>query len=1226
MQKNYSSLVIKFLLLAFFIILTAFHFSSCKNFLDAKEVKQEIIDYIEYCNATECTLYISQDSSTGVFLSSAKQKCRVGYTTELQVTVNRSNYVFQTLDAVSINDLSVSRLDCLEFKTETIDEEKGIYKIIIKLLKEAHDILLCPVCSLIPKITGVTPTIETSGCEQDLEIKVSFNKEMDKESFGDFSCLKITSDGDDLTSLFATPFFTGNGKTLVITPLCASQSEDFSSSFLLEPSGTVNTRKITVEFNFSGDQKDKEGIPITGFSEYTYKVNKNLSQNELPSMKVEITGDSGDFTPTIGIKDCIKTYTYQLSFRPYDDYEFIRWEIFNKANGTAIQNGTYITIENPDDRNTTYSFAELPEDDSIQVAVRPVLAQRPEIYSWSPIKASQNTYKDSMIQFMFDYDMDPSSIYYSLEEIKTIHNYYNIAYENFLPAVTQAELAGGDAFKELYHYGYKQGSGDAEEYIYKNISITLQDGNKNMNKCFDAPVFEGKRVVTIPSSNKAELPNYAVVQVTIDKNFCYIKDGISVIMKKSKYWTYQVNKEKDGKGPDVPNESDVMVAFSGANGKEIIKGDYPDTPWQTGANQIYNNEQKLVLELKIYDEGTGPADLFTLRLEKVRDNNYEVSSKTYEKTIYFQTINSQNASIENTVVDLSDLDLDDGVYKTSFIFRDKSGNPLEYPLNGKGYYFTVDNAIDMAAPSVTDNSDGTGGKLKLEWAPRPDWEKTKIRWKKKGTSQWSDYDEFTDSNDHSKQYHFAGLSNLTSLYDFEIINYDYKGNSQTVTINDIATASLDSISIAGTPEKTLYFSGEDFDKTGLTVTAHLTNNNSWVINDYSNDLGDSISIGKTVNLSYTLNGDTRDSTVEATYYIAASDALTETPVKTGNVTITVPIDKESNRTYVTKTFDMYKFGDFPQTISANQEASYYTEQPIYKGWHLGSDGYFYEKCLENSYSNSYYSNGEIPKSRSSNSYKYFKVQPVLWRALEQSQDGKILLFTHKVLTGYIGYYPDRAIYYEDTDTGETIYQNNYKYSKIRAYLNGLKYRYHDNYNFYEMTEYENNGFLQKAFTSAAQSYIQITEVDNSVESTLPTYWDTISDYDKNLSWNNGQNRYICENTNDKIFLLSLRDVTTFDYCFTLMDFGFPDFKEDSRDSIYARAKTPTDYAMANFVRMGKYGYGVSAVYYCYYLLRSPGHEIDEDLYRVDNRGEVDNRRDGTYSWGVAPAMWIKVQP
>lgn len=68
--------------------------------------------------------------------------------------------------------------------------------------------------------------------------------------------------------------------------------------------------------------------------------------------------------------------------------------------------------------------------------------------------------------------------------------------------------------------------------------------------------------------------------------------------------------------------------------------------------------------------------------------------------------------------------------------------------------------------------------------------------------------------------------------------------------------------------------------------------------------------------------------------------------------------------------------------------------------------------------------------------------------------------------------------------------NNYKNSSIRKWLNG--------------------GFLNKAFSD--DSLIATTEVNNSTASTCQN-----------------TNPYVCENTNDKIFLLSRQDMLNEDY-------------------------------------------------------------------------------------------------
>ena len=65
-----------------------------------------------------------------------------------------------------------------------------------------------------------------------------------------------------------------------------------------------------------------------------------------------------------------------------------------------------------------------------------------------------------------------------------------------------------------------------------------------------------------------------------------------------------------------------------------------------------------------------------------------------------------------------------------------------------------------------------------------------------------------------------------------------------------------------------------------------------------------------------------------------------------------------------------------------------------------------------------------------------------------------------------------------------MYPNNWQYSTIRAWLNGLDVVKSDDPLENDKT-YTNNGFLQTAFTADAQSLIAYTSVDNSAASTNP---------------------------------------------------------------------------------------------------------------------------------------------
>ena len=107
------------------------------------------------------------------------------------------------------------------------------------------------------------------------------------------------------------------------------------------------------------------------------------------------------------------------------------------------------------------------------------------------------------------------------------------------------------------------------------------------------------------------------------------------------------------------------------------------------------------------------------------------------------------------------------------------------------------------------------------------------------------------------------------------------------------------------------------------------------------------------------------------------------------------------------------------------------------------------------------------------SYHWRKVEPIQWRYL--SQDGDNVQFvSEKVLDNHV---------WNTTDHGDEVYLNNYKFSDIRAWLN--------------------SDFLDQAFYYDS-SLIQTVNVDNSAEST----------------GNDSSNPFACEDTQDKVYLLS----------------------------------------------------------------------------------------------------------
>ena len=280
-----------------------------------------------------------------------------------------------------------------------------------------------------------------------------------------------------------------------------------------------------------------------------------------------------------------------------------------------------------------------------------------------------------------------------------------------------------------------------------------------------------------------------------------------------------------------------------------------------------------------------------------------------------------------------------------------------------------------------------------------------------------------------------------------------------------------------------------------------------------------------------------------------------------------------------------EFGDWPQTIKADDVTVDETKSKTMGGltYYLGSDGNHYVKQEEKAYGANYtYSDGS-PVGQGGTTTKWFKVEPIVWRVLTDSYNGKSLLLAEKILTG--------GIKWADSS-------NNYQNSNIRKWLNG-------NNGTAVASDYTGgSGFLQTAFTTSAQDRIASTTVNNSAASTNPA--------SNPQQWNSGNNPYASDTpTTDKIFLLSEKEATTSDY-------GFAEYNQYGTGS--TRIRVTTDYAKATGAyQSSTEGYGG------WWWLRSPNYyfvDIARDIYN-DGYAGSDNFVINTYG-GVVPALSISL--
>ncbi len=232
-MKNHSTRLI-FAALAIF---TLTFFTSCDNFLKGSDVKQQLEDLIAYENALTHQLIVRSDPAMGSFLSEGEKDCKLGFTTDLQFTMNTEDYVFHGFEAVCVNDTTQSRADCVEFTINQAesDPSKGIYKVTVKLLKAVNDILIRPVCVLIPAVDSYSPD-SSSPNYLNTPIRIHFNMPVDplivlaKDEQGNYANISIKYLNEDISEMFETPYFDSSNTNLLLTPKGGELKEYFNNN------------------------------------------------------------------------------------------------------------------------------------------------------------------------------------------------------------------------------------------------------------------------------------------------------------------------------------------------------------------------------------------------------------------------------------------------------------------------------------------------------------------------------------------------------------------------------------------------------------------------------------------------------------------------------------------------------------------------------------------------------------------------------------------------------------------------------------------------------------------------------------------------------------------------------------------------------------------------------------------------------------------------------------
>ena len=191
---------------------------------------------------------------------------------------------------------------------------------------------------------------------------------------------------------------------------------------------------------------------------------------------------------------------------------------------------------------------------------------------------------------------------------------------------------------------------------------------------------------------------------------------------------------------------------------------------------------------------------------------------------------------------------------------------------------------------------------------------------------------------------------------------------------------------------------------------------------------------------------------------------------------------------------------------------------------------------------------------------WFKFEPIKWNILEEV-NGKAFVVSKMLL---------------DNNNFEEIAYENYKFDHNGG--NGNV----NNYELSDLRKWLINDFYNIAFNDTEKASIETTTVDNSAEST-----------------SNVPNEFVCNNTNDKIFLLSYKELVSY-------------YPNDDLRIAYA-----TDYSKCRRIFVEETN-GSS-----YWWLRSPMIISGDETEIVYPNGDIASF--GSYNFfGIRPACWINL--
>ena len=316
---------------------------SCGNFLDAGNVKEEILEAIEIANSSPATIYITADEGSGSVIPAQIVKKRKE-SFDLRF-VPQANWKFLNWEVI---DRTTGKVipDAVKFNDPEKTETKAM------LLKADSNYQIHAKCELLPTIVSVSPA-NLQTCPVNTSILITFNMQMEDVSIGPSDSLfkygsqnvSIFCGSTNMKEYFDAPsFYDSEKKVLVITP----KSKELKSFIELEKKSAY----IDVTISFGKNivvKRDGVELPLSEEADNSVTIRYTTQKEENPPVEFDFftTNNKISLAEAEAFKNqTAKQFNYDNIYEDSSEDSTRKPKLLqNRTNGTFYIYGKYYDSE-----------------------------------------------------------------------------------------------------------------------------------------------------------------------------------------------------------------------------------------------------------------------------------------------------------------------------------------------------------------------------------------------------------------------------------------------------------------------------------------------------------------------------------------------------------------------------------------------------------------------------------------------------------------------------------------------------------------------------------------------------------------------------------------------------------------------------------------------------------------------------------------------------------------